>query len=227
MELARRVELIRLESGRLADAATGNLDAAVPSCPEWTMADLVRHVLQVHRSWRRIVGEGLTEPEWARDPFPADDELVAEFRATAESFADVLGATDPSSPCWTWGPEDNAGFVQRFQVQEAALHRWDAQHAVGPTDAIPADGAADALELVAELLSTAAGGASSAFEIHATDAPLDLTMLGASARPVAGRLEGTAGDLLLVLWSRLPLSAIAVEGDVSAIQASLDAIDID
>ena len=81
------------------------------------MADLVRHVLQVHRSWGRIVAEGITEPDWSEEPLPGDDDLLAAFRANAARFTDVLAAIDSEKPCWTWGPEQNAGFVQRFQVR--------------------------------------------------------------------------------------------------------------
>ena len=153
--------------------------------------------------------------------------LVAELRSTAASFADVLAATDPTSPCWTWGPEDNAGFVQRFQVQEAGLHRWDAQSATGAADPIPTDGAADALGLFAELMPKVAASAPAAFEIRATDAGLTLTMAPAPRQAVVGRLEGSASDLLLVLWSRLPLATVSVEGDVPAIARSVAAIDFD
>src|SRR4051812_18611801 len=156
------------------------------------MADLVRHILQVHRSWGRIVGEGLMEPDWSEAPLPENDTLVAEFRANAIWFADVLGTTDPAKPCWTWGPEDNAGFVQRFQVQEAALHRWDAESAVGEPRPIAADGAADAIELVNDLLPNAAEGAASAFEVVATDAPLDIIMTAGHDLPLAGTLRGGA-----------------------------------
>ncbi len=156
MHLARRVELITTDSNALAEAAAQDLTVPIPSCPDWVMADLVRHIFGVHESWCRIVGEGLTEPDWPEHSFPPDDELVEAFRAHAEHFAEVLGATDPVAPCWTWGPEQNAGFVQRFQVQEAALHRWDAESAVGPPGAIASDGAADAIDLDNDLFPAAA-----------------------------------------------------------------------
>ena len=46
-----------------------------------------------------LIGEGLMEPDWSEAPFPEDDALVAEFRANAIWFADVLGTTDPATPC--------------------------------------------------------------------------------------------------------------------------------
>lgn len=227
MELVRRVELIKLDSAALADAAEADLTSPIPSCPGWTMADLVRHVLQVHRSWGRIVGEGLMEPKWSEAPMPPDDQLVAEFRANAIRFADVIGATEPDKPCWTWGPTQDAAFVQRFQVQEVALHRYDAEAAVGTPGPIAADGAADAIELDNQLLPDAAAGATSAFTVIATDAPLEITMTAKPDLPVAGTLRGGASDLLLVFWKRLPLDAVDVTGDREAIADAIAAVDID
>jgi len=227
VDLARRAELVQQDSNALADAADRDLSAPIAACPGWTMADLVRHVLQVHRSWCRIVDEGLMGPAWSEAPMPPDDELVAEFRAGAIRFTDVLGTTDPSKPCWTWGEQQNAGFVQRFQVQEAALHRWDAEHAVGIPRAIAPDGAADSIDMVNELLPAFARAAPVAFDVIATDAPLEITMRAAAELPVAGTLRGTASDLLLVLWRRLPLDTLEVSGDAAAIATAIAAIDID
>ncbi len=227
MELTRQVELIRVDASALADAADRDLTAPIPTCPDWTMADLVRHIFQVHRSWSRIVDEGLMEPDWSDEPYPADHTLVAEFRAQASQFADVLGDTDPAKPCWTWGPEENAGFVQRFQVQEVALHRWDAERAVGAPSPIATDGAADAIELVSRLVPAASKGAAAAFEVIATDVPLEVTMSAGPDLPVAGALCGPASDLLLVGWKRLPIESVQVTGDAGAIAAAIDAINID
>jgi uncharacterized protein (TIGR03083 family) len=227
MHLPRQVALITADSNALADAAAKDLTAPIPSCPDWVMADLVRHVFEVHESWCRIVEEGLTEPDWPEHSFPPDDELVEAFRVHAQHFADVLGEADPDAPCWTWSPEQNAGFVQRFQVQEAALHRWDAESAVGAPEPIAADGAADAIELDNALLPAAAPSAQAGFEVITTDTPFSITISAKPDLPVVGSLRGTASDLLLVLWKRLPIARVATTGDVDAMAQAIAAIDID
>src|SRR3954454_6685615 len=131
MELSRRTEVIRRESDTLADVARGHFDVAIPTCPAWTMRDLVRHVFDVRRGWDHIVRAGLLEPSFPGQLDVPDDELLDEFVKNAHTFADLLEETDPDKPCWTWGPTNTAGFVQHFQVQETALHRWDGQHAIG------------------------------------------------------------------------------------------------
>jgi uncharacterized protein (TIGR03083 family) len=227
VDLSRRVELIETDSRALAAAAERDLTARITCCPDWSMADLVRHVLQVHRSWCRIVEAGATEPEWSDDPLPDDDHVVTAFLESAGRFAEVLARTDPDAPCWTWGPEQNAGFVQRFQVQEAALHRWDAEDAVGTPAPIATDGAADSLAQLEGIMPIAAPGAPSAYALIATDAPVDVTLRPNPDATVLGTLRGRASDLLLVYWRRIPVDAVEVTGDAAALRAAIAAADLD
>jgi uncharacterized protein (TIGR03083 family) len=227
VDLSRRVELIATDSRALAAAADRDLTARITCCPDWSMADLVRHVLQVHRSWCRIVEEGITEPDWSEAPLPGDDDLVPTFIEHAEHFARVLGATDSAKPCWTWGPEQNAGFVQRFQVQEAALHRWDAQEAIGPPEPIATDGAADSLVQLEGIMPIAAPEATTGYTLVATDAPVDLTLRPNAGAEIVGGLRGTASDLLLAYWRRIPVDALEVTGDAAAVRTAIAAADLD
>jgi len=58
----------------LADAAEGNLQAAVDACPGWTVADLVWQLREVQWFWGTIVAELLPEPpEEQRRPARAAD----------------------------------------------------------------------------------------------------------------------------------------------------------
>jgi hypothetical protein len=48
---------------------------------------------------------------------------------------------------WTWAPTNQTiGFITRHQVQEAAVHRWDAEHAAGRSASLDAALATDAVE---------------------------------------------------------------------------------
>ena len=183
------------------------------------MADLVRHVYQVHRSWARIVGEQIMEPDWVDAPYPPDDELVDSFVINANHMADVFAATDPATPCWTgaggqrricaalpsprgrarWTPRTPSGRRAPSPPTGPPIHR--------PTGGHPAHGCQAAAPNAIRVEAADAGGGNDV------------------CRPATGgELRGPASDLLLVLWHRLPLSTVTVDGDEVAVQASLNAI---
>jgi uncharacterized protein (TIGR03083 family) len=219
-------------SQALADAARGNLDARVEHCPEWDVADLVWHVTEVHWFWRTIVDERLPEPpDGARGPTrPADDELIPVFEAGARQLVGVLGAADQSAPCWTWFPgRQEVGFVTRHQVQEAAVHAWDAVHATGGSLQIDPAAAADAVD---EFLTVSLAEEDDAREhdlppfeatlvLRSTDTGDAWTVTDGvvpgslqtsrGAGPGVPGVEATASDLLLWLYQRadVPVEAPA------------------
>jgi uncharacterized protein (TIGR03083 family) len=143
-------EAIARHSAGLADIAEGNPGARIEHCPEWTMADLVWHLTNVHWFWATIAAELPSEP-------PGDDrrperptgngELIAGCRANAKHLGEVLRNADPSAACWTWAPAQNdVAFIIRHQVQEAAVHHWDAGNAVATSVEIDRKAAADAVD---------------------------------------------------------------------------------
>jgi uncharacterized protein (TIGR03083 family) len=219
--------LIAADSAGLADAAEGNLDARVEFCPGWSVADLVRHVWDVHAFWGQLVERRLADPDdYVAPPEPSDDELIEAFRAGATRLVETLRAADPATPVWTWARQHDAGFVIRHQVQEAAVHRWDAEHAAGRSFTIDRDGAVDAVdEFLSVSLSpkpkTALAGP---VALVATDAEVAWTVrpgAGGVLTPAAGidddatQLRATAADLLLWLYRRRPAGPVEVIGDAA------------
>lgn len=85
---------------RLAHAARrAGLGATVPSCPDWTVRDLLFHTSAVHRWAARYVNEGLDAPireQRGGDPVrdaehrPADDKLLEFFRQGYTALAAAL-----------------------------------------------------------------------------------------------------------------------------------------
>lgn len=217
---------IALQSAALAEAAKGNLAAPVKHCPGWTVADLVRHVYEVHWFWGTVAEQRLAAPPPDEDgPEPApDDELIERFRAGALHLVEVLRHADPDAACWTWAPrQQNVAFVQRHQVQEAAVHRWDAEHAAGRAVTLDVPVSVDSVEEFLTFSVASADeppdkpvpGLSGSFVLQATDADAAWTICDAEqpgtvrfergARPDAPVLAGTASDLLLWLYQRVEL----------------------
>jgi uncharacterized protein (TIGR03083 family) len=144
------IAAIAAHSHGLAQDARADMTARVRHCPDWDVADLVWHVTEVHWLWSTIVEGLLAEPprDVARPPRPeSHDELLSAFEAGARHLVDVLGAADQAAACWTWAPQQqDVAFVTRHQVQEIAVHHWDAANAVGRSTTIEPRVAADAVE---------------------------------------------------------------------------------
>lgn len=206
----------------LADAAEeAGLGAAVPSCPGWTVADLVWHTGEVHLFWRTVVAERWTDPSHYVEPErPLGDELVAWYREGVQRTVETLRSADPLAAVWTWAPRGGSvGWVQRRMAQETAVHRWDAESAAGDPAAIEARLAADGVdEFLDHFTDSSAAGAAplgGTVHLHCTDTPGEWLV----TEPVVGaRLEftrehakgdcavrGMASDLLLLLWRRVSL----------------------
>ena len=128
---------LRVDSDRFANAlAACNPAARVPSCPDWTAADLLWHLGEVQLFWGTIVAERLDDPDLAdeaKPPRPDDyGELLEFYRRASATLVDALDATPPATAVWTWFDADHsAGFVRRRQAHEAVIHRLDAELTAG------------------------------------------------------------------------------------------------
>lgn len=223
---------IRRDSDRFYSVAQG-ADAAlpVPVCPGWTIADLVWHLGEVHWFWATDVETRAVDPETIEQGKPqrpaAYSDIVSWGRAQADRLLDALGATPDDVTVWTWALDDsdhNVGFVRRHQVQEAAVHRWDIEHAVGSPQPIAAEVAADSIdEMLAISLPWCVHAdkpLTGTVHIHCTDTPGEW-FIHADGRvdPLHAKgdaaIRGTASDLLLAMYKRVPLAQLDVIGDAA------------
>ena len=150
--------LIRSDAELLAGAAAAAGEgAAVPSCPGWTVRDLVEHTGSVyaHKVACMQLGRRPAEGEWSLAPAPGQ-ELVAWFREQLAGLLAELAARDPASPAYTWYPPDQtAGFWRRRMAQETAVHRVDAELAAGGATPVDRELAVDGVD---ELIAVFLGG---------------------------------------------------------------------
>src|SRR5262245_6184275 len=130
------VGALRSQGELLADAAQrAGLAAVVPSCPGWTVRDLLRHTGYVHRWATGFVAEGQTRPDGASEEEilsqgPDDAELPGWFRAGHTTLVRALGAAAPDLNCWAFLPAPSPlAFWARRQAHETAIHRADAEQA--------------------------------------------------------------------------------------------------
>ncbi|MFF3937157.1 maleylpyruvate isomerase family mycothiol-dependent enzyme [Streptomyces phaeofaciens] len=158
METSEFIRILDREGRALADAAAGaGSDAKVPTCPEWQVRDLLRHTGVVHRWAASFVAEARTAYH-QEDGLPDLDgaELLEWFREGHRRLVDTLASAPPDVDCWHFLPAPSPlAFWARRQAHETAVHRADAESALGRTPEeiaaeIGADFAADGID---ELLS--------------------------------------------------------------------------
>ncbi|MEV4693684.1 maleylpyruvate isomerase N-terminal domain-containing protein [Micromonospora echinospora] len=233
-----RLRLIDDRSAAFRDAiaAAPDLDAPVPTCPGWTLFDLARHIGEGRRSWAATVAAG---PEASGRAAPGGPSAPRERTALrdwlAESTEQLLAALRDAGPdrgCWTWwdtsqSPQ-NCGAVARHQLQEIAVHTYDAQLTVGAPQPLPVEVALDGVE---DFLFTCCATTvpwpyePAVLDYHLTEGGwwrvrlspdgVQVTRLpaGDDAGPADTAARSTAGDLVLAFYGRIPLDALSIEGD--------------
>lgn len=238
MDRSRYLELLAADGRLLADQAGRDLAAPIPSCPGWTVRDVVEHTAEVYEHKIACILLGGTRPDPWPPPWPADRDVLGHFADAHTRLLDVLSTTDPAAPSWTWLAEDQtASFWVRRMAQETAVHRVDVESAFGQPTPVDAELARDGVEEV--LLMMLAGdwsediqaGSSGTIEV-ATDGRVWRVVLapdriGVERPPVDGdgdragddegraaaRVSGEPSDVLLWLWGRAPQSVLTVSGD--------------
>lgn len=139
------------EIDRLSWIADGEDPAlAVPSCPGWTMAKLVKHTGTVHRWAAEIVTRRSGEPVGMREldlGLPAKESDYAGWLASgAGQLASALSGAGPDANVWTWSAARASGWWARRMLHETTVHRADAELAAGVTPEIDPVTAADGID---------------------------------------------------------------------------------
>ncbi|MFJ3338173.1 maleylpyruvate isomerase family mycothiol-dependent enzyme [Streptomyces sp. NPDC086766] len=148
-EIGRQVELLRTVVTSGADLA-----ATVPTCPEWSLEYLVRHMGGALRWVEALVRTRAREdipeeriplvrgPEEQGDPAALDAWLAESGRMVV----DALREAGPEARVWSWAGEPDAGFWARRMTHEITVHRADATLAAGLPYEVAPEVAADALD---------------------------------------------------------------------------------
>jgi len=220
---------------RSAVAAAPSLTARVPGCPDWTLADLVEHLGGVQMFWAVAVSaaDASGPPPGEKTDFDSPTgDLVAWSESATRQLLDALRAVGPSSPSWAWWGSSGAPLtslaVARHQVQEAAVHARDAQETAGAAAPLPS---AVAVDGVAEFLSVSLAslgpwpGKPVSVAFAASDGPthvVGLSSSGVSFDPPSPEspaltVHGSANELVLGLYNRIPVESLRSEGDGSVL----------
>lgn len=225
-----------------AAAEHGELGVRIAACPDWDMADLVRHLGMIHlwaaanvafpepdwldvnelpdlvRYWPRLAGES--------GEYPDDAELVGWYRETLANLIEVLKSAPADVAAFTFLPAPTPLTMwARRQASEIAIHRFDAEQARGITSHFDMQFATDMLD---EVLSGFAPRPRSlelerevVIHVHADDSDehwyLTLRSDGTETSRTGGdadlAVRGSASDLYLLLWNRTVDSTVSMSGD--------------
>ncbi|WP_283133797.1 maleylpyruvate isomerase family mycothiol-dependent enzyme [Rhizohabitans arisaemae] len=202
----------------------------VPSCPGWTLADLIRHTGSVHRWAARLLVElrqrGLRREDAAlpADPGEYPDWLIAG----GEELTRALRSADPDTPMWSLTADRRLAFWSRRQLHETVVHHADAVLALGGEPSIDPGTALDGVDEFFAILTAAARYAPRVRELTGDGetlafrsgdqawlvrlAPDGFTWSRERGPATVTVTAESPGDLLLLLWGRP--SRVEVEGDV-------------
>lgn len=122
----------------------------VPTCPEWTMKQLFRHVGRGDRWAAQIVRDQMDDyldPRTVRDGKPPSDPdgAIKWLHGGARALVDAVAHVGEDTPVWTFlGPRPASWWVRR-RLHEATVHRADAALALGVRYDLAAPLAADGI----------------------------------------------------------------------------------
>jgi uncharacterized protein (TIGR03083 family) len=219
----------------------------VPTCPGWTLLQLLRHVGRGDRWAAQIISDRADtslDPRLVKDGKPPADApgAIRWLRQGPQVLLAAVEGIGPGTMAATFtGPKPAAWWTRR-RLHEATVHRADAAIALGAPYELPAELAADGISEWLERLADqqALGQPPSlrpgvSLTLQATDPGLAdsaWTVLGNPAgmrwhgRPATAdlALSGPATDLLLALLRRRSVddTGITVQGDTALWRSWLD-----
>ncbi len=218
---------------RAAIAAAPSFDVTVPTCPDWTLFELAQHLGAGRRAWAATIDAGpdATAKATGQDTSaPQEREnLLPWLTESFQQLIDSLRQAGPTRGCWTWWGKSQSpqtcGAVARHQLHEIAVHSYDAQLSIGAPRPIPTEVALDGVE---EFLSTictttvawphqpaavdydAVEGGSWRNEMSEQGARLTTP---ADESPADTVVRGTASELVLAFYGRIPLDSLTIAGN--------------
>lgn len=226
---------VAAETARFVGLVKGaDLTAPVPTCPGWTLADLIKHTGSVQRWFSLLLHQRVQERPTSRDvdlQLPEQVDGYADWLgASAAVAADTFASVDLDAPMWVWGADGHARFWVRRMLFETLVHRVDAERTLGLASSIDPALARDGVDEFLANLPFAAFFAPKVAELRGSDqsirfqcADSDTEWLvrlrpdgfGVVADDTATTADATvrasAADLLLLLYRRVDRSADTVE----------------
>lgn len=240
MDFERHCAEIVTQTDLLArDVAGADLTARVPSCPDWSLGGLLRHVGAAHGWIEEIVRTRAREPvpDPARDVSGDDsgEPPVRWLLDGARTLAATIRDAGPDTVVWTPLAPAPVSFFARRMAHETVVHRADAMQAAGRAFSVAPEVAVDAVDEWMALDALPQHfefnpakrdllGPGRTLSFRATDADVawhvDLTgdaiVNGRGDEPAAVTVEAPLTELLLVIYRRR--EPVGVRGDADLLE---------
>ncbi|MBO0866343.1 MAG: maleylpyruvate isomerase family mycothiol-dependent enzyme [Mycobacterium sp.] len=228
---------------------SGDPSTPVPTCPDWTLQHLFRHVGRGDRWAAQIItdrADHFLDPRTVEGgkPPPDPDDAILWLHAGPRRLIDAVEQAGLETPVWTFLGTRPAYWWVRRRLHEATVHRADAALALGIEYTLAPELAADAISEWLERVAAEPERDGTApplddgntVHLHATDPGLGVAGEW-TIRADAGRitwshdhgkgtvaLRGAATDLLLAVVRRVAVADtdIAMFGDAAVWQKWLD-----
>jgi uncharacterized protein (TIGR03083 family) len=213
---------------RSADPST-----PVPTCPDWTLKQLFRHVGRGNRWAAQIIADHRVHelnPRDVRDGKPPDDPDAAIdwLNEGAQLIIRSVDQVGSDARVWTFLGPRPAGWWIRRRLHEVTVHKADAALSVGEAIDLPpelaADGVSERIELMAnQKTPQPALDRGQTMHLHATDDGLGPTGEWTVVHDEDGvwwshehakgdvALRGSATDLLLAITRRRTAAELGIE----------------
>ncbi len=239
MDSTRLLACFATEYARLSQVA-GPADPAapVPSCPGWSVADLLEHVGMVYLHKVECLRQGHHPDPWP-PPEVAGEAPMHLLERSYAALAAELASREPTDPAFTWfTPDQSVGFWIRRMAHETVIHRVDAELAAGaPIQAIPGDLAQDGIDEVLvvcaqygartwpdEFVELLAGADGRSVRLEAAQrawavrlAPGTVEVRASNMDDAAATVAGEPGDLMRWLWNRAGDEVVHMTGDADLV----------
>jgi uncharacterized protein (TIGR03083 family) len=212
----------------------------VPTCPGWSLKQLMRHVGRGDRWAAQIVSErrgDFLDPRSVEGgkPPPDPDDAISWLHGGAQRLVDAVELSGVETPVWTFLGSRPANWWIRRRLHEVAVHRADVAIAIGSDFTLEPQVAADGITEWLEHVAIQAGSEGAplpleqghSMHLHATDADLGqpgewtVGVTGDGADPEITwshehakgtvALRGGATELLLAMVRRVSLADTGIE----------------
>ncbi|MDX8056568.1 maleylpyruvate isomerase family mycothiol-dependent enzyme [Lentzea sp. BCCO 10_0798] len=246
----RCAEIINQTDLLVSTLNDADLGIQVPSTPDWTLNQLLRHVGHAHRWADSMLRDRLPEIDFSRNGAQLLSSyegerasvLIPWLREGAASLAEVLREVDPDEMIAPLNGHPGPRVWSRRMAHETVIHRWDVCNALGVPFSLDPEIAQDTLREWTGLAlpyafqrwpaETAALAGSGTVHLHATDAEAEFVIDLTGPSPVVEEghakasvaLRGPVVDLVLAVYRRRTVDGLEVFGDADLLSLLLERV---